>query len=71
MLDSATATGKTVMAAYMIAHRKVSTLILLQNTDLIPQWVEELNRFLEIDEQPPVYHTKTGSARTHEGSSYR
>lgn len=52
--------GKTVLAAYMIAKRKVSTLILLEKTDLLPQWIDEFNRFLDIDEKPPVYKTKTG-----------
>lgn len=52
--------GKTVLAAYMISQRKVSTLILLEKTDLIPQWIDELGRFLEIDEKPPGYKTKTG-----------
>ena len=60
VLDAATASGKTVMSAYMVAQRKVNTLILLESTDLISQWVDSLSEFLEIDEQPPVYYTKTG-----------
>ncbi|MCR4763407.1 MAG: DEAD/DEAH box helicase family protein [Lachnospiraceae bacterium] len=52
--------GKTVLAAYLISRRKVNTLILLEKTDLIPQWVDEINHFLEIDEKPPVYKTRTG-----------
>ena len=35
-------------------------LILLQSKDLLEQWVEELNKFLAIDEEPPLYKTKTG-----------
>lgn len=52
--------GKTVLAAYMISKRKVNTLILLDKTDLVDQWIAELTRFLDIDEKPPVYKTKTG-----------
>ena len=52
--------GKTVLAAYLIAKRKVNTLILLENTELLPQWIDEFKRFLTIDEMPPVYKTKTG-----------
>lgn len=33
-------------------------IILLQSKDLLEQWVEELNHFLVIDEEPPVYATK-------------
>lgn len=64
VLNAATAFGKTVLAAYLISKKKVSTLILLQNTDLISQWKKELERFLIIDEQPPKYYTKTGKERT-------
>ena len=58
--------GKTVLAAYLIAKRKVSTLILLEKTDLLPQWMEELERFLIVDEKPPVYKTKTGREKVRE-----
>lgn len=61
--------GKTVLAAYLISKRKVSTLILLDKTDLLPQWIEEFKRFLEIDEALPVYKTKTGKAK-HRDSVY-
>lgn len=60
VLSAATAFGKTVVCSYLIAERKVNTLILLQSKDLLMQWVEELNKFLEIDEEPPEYETKTG-----------
>lgn len=60
ILSAATAFGKTVVCAYLIAQRKVPALILLESADLVDQWIDELNRFLEIDEEPPTYHTKTG-----------
>lgn len=60
ILSAATAFGKTVVCSYLIAQRKVSTLILLESTDLVDQWIDELNRFLVIDEDAPCYKTKTG-----------
>lgn len=60
ILSAATAFGKTVVCSYLIAERKVNTLILLESTELISQWEEELGRFLYIDEEPPEYQTKTG-----------
>ena len=58
--------GKTVLATYLISRRKVSTLILLDQTDLIEQWKKEFERFLFIDEKPPTYRTKTGREKTSE-----
>lgn len=60
VLSAATAFGKTVVCSYLIAELKVNTLILLQSKDLLNQWVEELNKFLDIKEEPPEYETKTG-----------
>lgn len=60
ILSAATAFGKTVVCSYLIAQRKVNTLILLHSKDLLEQWVEELNKFLTINEEPPVYKTKSG-----------
>lgn len=60
VLNATTAFGKTVVCSYIIAQRKVNTLILLQSKDLLGQWVEELERFLSINEEFPMYKTKTG-----------
>lgn len=60
ILSAATAFGKTVVCSYLISERKVNTLILLQSKDLLEQWVDELNKFLVIDEEPPIYQTKSG-----------
>ena len=60
VLEAATAFGKTVVCSYLIAERKVNTLILLQSKDLLTQWVDELNKFLDIREELPEYETKTG-----------
>ncbi|MDO4276183.1 MAG: DEAD/DEAH box helicase family protein [Eubacteriales bacterium] len=60
VLSAATAFGKTVVCSYLIAERRVNTLILLQSRDLLEQWIDELNRFLVIDEELPTYKTKSG-----------
>ena len=60
ILSATTAFGKTVVCSYLIAQRKVNTLILLQSKDLLEQWVEELSKFLNINEELPIYKTKTG-----------
>ena len=67
VLSAATAFGKTVVCSYLIAQRKVNTLILLQSKDLQHQWIEELEKFLTIDEAPPTYTTKTGRVKRREG----
>lgn len=60
ILSAATAFGKTVVCSYLIARKKVSTLILVQNKELLNQWVDELCEFLVIDEEPPTYTTPKG-----------
>lgn len=39
---------------------KVNILQKIQSKDLLEQWVDELNKFLVIDEEPPIYQTKSG-----------
>lgn len=39
--------GKTVMAIYMIAHLKRNTIIIVPTKDLLKQWMERLDMFLE------------------------
>ncbi len=48
VLCAPTAFGKTVTAAALIARRKVSTLVLVHRTELLRQWQERLNGFLEF-----------------------
>lgn len=60
VLNAATAFGKTVVSSYLISKRKVNTLIIMQSVSLIDQWVDELHHFLEINEDLPIYKTKTG-----------
>ena len=68
VLSAATAFGKTAVCSYLISERKVNTLILLQSKDLLEQWVGELNKFLNIDEEPPVYKTKGGRVKRRESA---
>ena len=49
ILSAATAFGKTVVAAKLIAIRKRNTLILVHRKQLMEQWRERLSVFLEID----------------------
>ena len=46
VLSAGTAFGKTVLAAWMIAERKVSTLVLVNRRELASQWSERLSQFL-------------------------
>ena len=66
VLNAATGFGKTVLCSYFISKRKVSTLIILQNKELINQWIDELNKFLNIREKSPKYTTKTGIIKKRE-----
>jgi superfamily II DNA or RNA helicase len=50
-LSSATGSGKTVMALYIIARRKQPALIIVHTKDLAAQWVDAENiGFLVVDE---------------------
>jgi superfamily II DNA or RNA helicase len=49
VLRAPTAFGKTVVAAALIAKRRVSTLILVHRTELLRQWKERLGQFLTIE----------------------
>lgn len=48
VLSASTAFGKTVVAAHMIARRKVNTLVLVHRVQLIAQWKARLENFLNI-----------------------
>lgn len=55
-----TAFGKTVVAAAIIAHRKVNTLVLVHRRQLMEQWRERLAVFLEV---PVAYIGQIGGGR--------
>ena len=50
VLCAPTAFGKTVTASAIIAQRKVNTLVLVHRTELLHQWLERLNAFLDIQD---------------------
>lgn len=60
IISAATAFGKTVVGAALIAERKVNTLILVDRTEIQEGWYETLHEYLRIDEEFPTYKTKTG-----------
>ena len=49
VLSATTAFGKTVVAAWLIARRKVNTLVIVHRRQLLEQWVERLATFLDIE----------------------
>ena len=48
ILSAATAFGKTVVAAWLIAARRVNTLVLVHRRQLMDQWKERLAAFLDL-----------------------
>jgi superfamily II DNA or RNA helicase/very-short-patch-repair endonuclease len=48
VLAASTAFGKTVVAAWLIAQRGVSTVVLVHRQQLLDQWIERLAAFLGI-----------------------
>ncbi len=48
VLSASTAFGKTVVAAYLIAQRKVNTLVIVHRRQLLDQWVQILSQFLGL-----------------------
>ena len=63
ILAATTSFGKTVVGVYMIAQRKTNTLILVHNTEIQKNWIEDLNKFLNINAELPEYQTKTGRVK--------
>jgi superfamily II DNA or RNA helicase/very-short-patch-repair endonuclease len=50
VLSATTAFGKTVVASWLIAHRRVNTLVLVHRRQLLEQWIERLSAFLDLPE---------------------
>lgn len=48
VLAATTAFGKTVIGAWLIAERRVSTLVLVHRRQLLDQWIERLAMFLGV-----------------------
>ncbi|MDD2903903.1 MAG: DEAD/DEAH box helicase family protein [Syntrophales bacterium] len=60
VLAAATAFGKTVIAARLIAARQTNTLILTHRQQLLSQWLAKLAQFLEIKAKLPGAATRRG-----------
>ncbi len=60
VLAATTAFGKTVLAAWLIAQRRVNTLVLVHRQQLLEQWIERLSAFLNI---PPKTIGRLGGGR--------
>jgi superfamily II DNA or RNA helicase len=60
VLSATTAFGKTVIAAWMIAQRRVNTLVLVHRSQLLEQWIERLSTFLDL---PPKSIGHIGGGR--------
>ena len=58
ILAAATAFGKTVIAAKLIAERKTNTLIIVHRRQLLSQWISRLSEFLIIEEELPEIRKK-------------
>ena len=63
VLSATTAFGKTVVGAYLISERKVTTLILVHSSALLAQWKKALKQFLIINEPLPAQPVKRGRKR--------
>lgn len=48
VLAATTAFGKTVVAAWLIAKRRVNALVLVHRRQLLDQWIERLSTFLGV-----------------------
>jgi superfamily II DNA or RNA helicase len=48
ILSASTAFGKTVIALWVVAERKVNTVILVHRKQLMDQWTQRISRFLGI-----------------------
>ena len=60
ILSATTAFGKTVVASYLIATRKVNTLILVHSSALLQQWQKSLSEFLVFEDELPELPKKRG-----------
>ena len=63
ILQAATAFGKTAVGAYLIAARKVNTLVLVHNREIMKNWLDDLSQFLKIEEPLPEYKNRSGKIR--------
>lgn len=60
ILSATTAFGKTVVASYLIAERKVNTLVLVHSSALLQQWQKALSKFIVFEDELPAQTKKRG-----------
>ena len=46
ILSATTSFGKTVLGSYLISQRKVNTLVLVHNVEILNNWITDLSPFL-------------------------
>lgn len=63
VLSATTAFGKTVVGTYLIAKRRINTLILVHTQALMAQWKEALEKFLDFHITPPEQRKGRGRKR--------
>lgn len=63
IISAPTGFGKTVVAANIIAERKVSTLVIVNSKVLADQWKDRLDEFLDVQSEPFKEYTPTGRVR--------
>ena len=51
VLSATTAFGKTVIGAWLIAQRRINTLVLVHRQQLLDQWIQRLRDFLDLPEK--------------------
>lgn len=49
VLEAGTGSGKTIMALKIIAERKQPTIIIVHNKELLHQWTERIEEFLQLE----------------------
>lgn len=60
ILSATTSFGKTVLGSYLISQRRVNTLVLVHNVEILNNWITDLSRLLTINEELPTYTTPKG-----------
>ncbi|MBQ9275955.1 MAG: DEAD/DEAH box helicase [Succinivibrio sp.] len=63
VLKAATGFGKSVVGAYLIAQRKVSTLVLVTKLNILEQWRTSLGFNLDFGAAERTYTTRGGKTR--------
>ncbi|MCA1743473.1 MAG: DEAD/DEAH box helicase [Desulfovibrionales bacterium] len=62
VLSAATAFGKTVVGAWIIAERMINTLVLVHRRQLMDQWLERLSAFLDLPQNLNIGRFGGGSS---------